>query len=180
MSNSYTEVVEQAIQLLQGLHKTEYTKVIKPHFPSSVGAHIRHIVDHFLAIKNACERSHAESKSSNTLEQIHINYNKRNRHGDVENEPKAAIKELNAINSWLDSLDAQQCQLPVVVTTEIDISHTKSATCASTLERELVFVSSHAIHHYALIRIICAMQSKEIPEYFGYAPATITHLNKSA
>ena len=41
-------------------------------------------------------------------------------------------------------------------------------------------VSSHAIHHYALVRIICSMQNKPVPEFFGFAPATITHINKTA
>jgi uncharacterized damage-inducible protein DinB len=168
MSNSYVDVVEQAISLLDDISLTDYQASLKPHFSSSIGAHIRHIVDHFLAIVDAADSGE-------------INYNKRNRHGEVEQFPQKAIASLEEISAWLaDTCSHTLLNRKVKVTTEIDISHTKSTTCESTVERELVFVASHAIHHYALIRIIRNMQGKELPEFFGYAPATITHLNQSA
>ncbi|WP_395338052.1 DinB family protein [Ningiella sp. W23] len=173
MSNSYSAILEQAILLLENLSRAEYQKVIKPHFPSSIGAHMRHVIDHFVAIQSAMATHDASSLS-------HINYNVRHRHNEVEQSPNAALEELEQLQRWLNSLSDDDCKQNVRVTTEIDISHTKSASCESTLERELIFVSSHAIHHYALIRIICAMQDKTVPEYFGYAPATITHLTQSA
>jgi len=168
MSKSYVAVVEQAISLLDDISPSDYKEVLTPHFTSSIGTHIRHIVDHFLALKEACGSSD-------------INYNKRNRHNDIEHSPLAAIKEFKSITVWLNQTCSNQLlNQRVTVLTEIDISETKSTSCESTLERELVFVASHAIHHYALIRIIRKMQGKDLPEYFGYAPATITHLTHSA
>ncbi|MBF7074071.1 DinB family protein [Glaciecola sp. MH2013] len=168
MSNSYVDVVEQAISLLDDISLSDYQSALKPHFSSSIGAHIRHIVDHFTAIVDGYEAGE-------------INYNKRNRHGDVEQFPQKAIASLESVSEWLlTTCSSELLNKKVYVTTEIDISHTKSTTCESTLERELVFAASHAIHHYALIRIIRNMQGKDLPEFFGYAPATITHLNRSA
>jgi uncharacterized damage-inducible protein DinB len=167
MSNSYVEVVKQAIDLLDEISLNDYQKELPPHFPSSIGAHIRHVIDHFAAIVGA-EHSGV------------INYNKRNRYGEVEMQPQVAIKKLEEIAEWLTCICTAGLDQIVDVTTEIDISHTKSTTCKSTLERELVFAASHAIHHYALIRIMRTMQGKALPEFFGYAPATITHLNRSA
>lgn len=167
MSNSYTTIVNQAIDLLEGLNINEYQKQLPPHFPSSIGAHIRHVVDHFLALMNG-------------QKQGHVNYNIRHRHNKIEQLPDTAIESLRQINTWLNNLSDTSLQNEISVTSEIDVTCPKSTTCNSTLERELVFASSHAIHHYALIRIMCSMQNKAIPEYFGYAPATITHLTKSA
>nr|WP_136251083.1 DinB family protein [Ningiella ruwaisensis] len=169
MSNSYTAIIEQAISLLDELSDAEYQQIIKPHFSSSIGVHMRHIIDHFLSLKNG-----ALSKTT------HIDYNIRNRHNEVEQYPKMAVQVLNEIKQWIGTLTSDNYGQNVLVTTEIDIHQSKSASCASTLERELVFVCSHAIHHFALIRIMCATLNKQIPEYFGYAPATITHLNRSA
>lgn len=168
MSNSYVDVIEQAISLLDDISLADYQEVLAPHFSSSIGAHIRHIVDHFVALKNAGMNGE-------------INYNKRNRHGDVEQFPHSAIVTCESIMAWLK----ETCSTPlldqrVLVTMDIDISHTKAATCESTLERELVFVASHAIHHYALIRIIRNMQGKDLPEFFGYAPSTISYITCSA
>lgn len=168
MSKSYVEVVDQAISLLDDISLGDYKEVLAPHFTSSIGAHIRHIIDHFLALKEA-------SCSSC------INYNNRNRHSDIEHSPAAAIAALKSIIEWLNQTGNNQLlNKRVSVLTEIDISDTKSTTCESTFERELVFVASHAIHHYALIRIIRKMQGKNSPEFFGFAPATITHLTHSA
>ncbi len=172
MSNSYVDAVEQAISLLDDMNLTDYQQVLAPHFSSSIGAHIRHIVDHFMAVKIMMEDA-----DSNT----EINYNKRNRHSDVEQFPQAASAACKEISSWLrETCSNQLLNQKVLVTTEIDISHCTSTTCESTLERELVFAASHAIHHYAFIRIIRNMQGKELPKFFGYAPATIAHLTRSA
>lgn len=167
MSNSYTAIVSQAIDLLDGLSVGEYQKKLPPHFPSSVGAHIRHVIDHFMALMQGAEKGH-------------VDYNIRHRHNNVEQFPDTAIASLENIVNWLNDIPTESLNNVLAVTTEVDVSCTHSTTCQSTLERELVFASSHAIHHYALIRIICSMQNKTIPEFFGYAPATITHINKSA
>jgi uncharacterized damage-inducible protein DinB len=168
MSNSYVDVIEQAIDLLDDISLADYQEVLAPHFSSSIGAHVRHIVDHFLALKQA----------STTGE---IDYIKRNRHGDVEQFPQSAIAECESIRAWLyKTCSSELLNQRVQVITDIDISHTKSTACESTLERELVFVASHAIHHYALIRIIRNMQGKALPEFFGYAPATVTYITRSA
>jgi hypothetical protein len=167
MPNSHTAVIDQAILLLEGLNNNEYQKLIKPYFTSSIGTHMRHIIDHFLALQEGVIDGH-------------VNYNVRHRHNQAEQCTSVAIKALREIKVWLSALEHRAFKTQVLVTTEIDISDTQSKTCSSTIERELVFVSSHAIHHYALIRIICTMQNITIPELFGYAPATISHRNRSA
>ncbi|MFT6267416.1 MAG: hypothetical protein ACJAVV_000213 [Alphaproteobacteria bacterium] len=167
MSNSYTAIVSQAIDLLDGIGLREYQQKLPPHFPSSIGSHIRHIVDHFLALIDG----HGEG---------HIDYNIRHRHNQIEQFPCAAVEALEGIVHWLNNLQEDCLDNLLTVASEVDVSRTHSTTCRSTLERELVFASSHAIHHYALIRIICSMQNKEVPALFGYAPATITHINKTA
>lgn len=168
MSKNYIEAVEQAISLLDDICPTDYREVLAPHFASSIGTHIRHIVDHFLALKEAgCSGD--------------INYNKRNRLSDIEHSPVAAIEALKSIRQWLKQIcDSQLLNQRVSVITEIDMSDTKSSSCESTFARELAFVVSHAIHHYALIRIIRNTQGRDLPEFFGYAPATIKHLTRSA
>lgn len=167
MSNSYSAIVGQAIDLLDEMSLAEYQKQLPPHFSSSIGAHMRHVIDHFLALMNG----HTVG---------HVDYNIRHRFNAVEQFPAEAIESFEQIVTWLNNLADDILDTPIKVTTEVDVSRTHSTTCQSTLERELVFASSHAIHHYALIRIMCSMQNKVIPEFFGYAPATITHINKSA
>ncbi len=167
MSSSYIAIVSQAIDLLDDLSSHEYQKTLPPHFPSSIGAHMRHIVDHFTALLDG-------------IETRHVNYNKRNRYNEVEQTPQYAIEAFEKITKRLENIESSELDLQLSVTSEIDVQKSHSTTCSSTVERELVFVSSHAIHHYALVKVMCAMQNKDIPKYFGYAPATITNINQSA
>lgn len=165
MQSSYSAIIEQAIDLLNELSPREYQTVLTPHFSGSIGAHMRHVIDHFLALQQGVIDGA-------------VDYNVRHRHNTVEQFPQSALEVLNRLKKWISSLDTQACEQPLSVTSEIDVQETRSVTCNSTLERELVFVSSHAIHHYALIRIMCSMQNKDIPALFGYAPATVTHMTE--
>lgn len=178
MSNSYEDIVHQAISLLDDISLPDYQEIVGPHFSSSIGTHIRHIVDHFLALQEASQNTELKDEK---LNYGLVNYNKRNRHADIEHCPQAAIAACKDISAWLRATCSNHLlNSRLQVRSEIDISHTKSTTCESTLERELVFVASHAIHHFALIRIIRNLQGKALPEFFGYAPATISHLTRSA
>ena len=49
----------------------------------------------------------------------------------------------------------------------------------STVHRELQFILSHTIHHYALISVICQLWGYAVPEGFGVAPSTLKHQQKS-
>jgi hypothetical protein len=167
MLNSYTAIVSQALDLLDGISLSEYQQKFPPHFPNSIGSHVRHIIDHFLALINGHGKGH-------------VDYNKRHRHNKVEQFPCEAIEALETIAHWLNNLPEHLLDNPLSVICEVDVSSTHSVTSSSSLGRELVFVSSHAIHHYALIRIMCSMQNIQVPDFFGFAPATISHINKSA
>src|SRR5215475_13878219 len=43
------------------------------------------------------------------------------------------------------------------------------------LQSELAYCIGHAIHHYAIIRLICHELAVRIPAEFGVAPSTLKH-----
>jgi hypothetical protein len=45
----------------------------------------------------------------------------------------------------------------------------------SSLCRELAFLGSHTVHHFALLLEHCHQQGVSVPEGFGKAPATRAH-----
>lgn len=45
----------------------------------------------------------------------------------------------------------------------------------STVGRELQFLVSHMVHHFAIIGIMCQSMGTELPADFGLAPSTIRH-----
>ncbi len=45
----------------------------------------------------------------------------------------------------------------------------------SSLGRELQFLASHSVHHFAMIGGICRALEAPLPDDFGAAPSTIRH-----
>ncbi|MBM4187475.1 MAG: hypothetical protein FJ206_09205 [Gemmatimonadetes bacterium] len=45
----------------------------------------------------------------------------------------------------------------------------------STLGRELQFLVSHSVHHFALIKLLLANDGPVLPREFGVAPSTLSH-----
>ena len=167
MLDSHLQVLQQAIDYLDSISNKNYTHCQKPTFISSAGEHIRHILDHYLAL--------LESDSSGT-----IDYNKRNRGNNCETDPECAKSICLNIISWLESIDTNSLNSPLTVLTEINIKKTFSVEVESTMARELIFVSSHAIHHFAMIAIISKSQEHSTHFQFGIAPATATHFRDKA
>lgn len=165
MRTSQLEIITQGKSYLQLVDKTQYNEVLKPHFMSSAGAHMRHIIDHFLAIISGFESGL-------------IDYDKRQRGGQLETEPMSAIAAFDQITYWLEQLPDSLLNQPVSLSTEISVSDKKVHIIETTIARELIFVSSHAVHHYAMISQISRAQGLQLSEYFGIAPATATFLRQ--
>jgi len=161
------ETVQQAKEFLLGLSAENYQVVIKPHFASSAGTHMRHILDHYLAIKDG-------------LNQGLINYNKRNRYSNIESCPETALLQWQEIEQWLTDVSQLDADMPLSVVCETSINKTQNTQTKSTLARELVFVSSHAIHHFSLLAVINSLLGNKDEENFGIAPSTATCIRQQA
>ncbi len=49
----------------------------------------------------------------------------------------------------------------------------------SSITRELDFLLSHTIHHYAIIAVLCRLQNVEVEPDFGVAPSTLRYQSTS-
>ncbi|WP_339723042.1 hypothetical protein [uncultured Paraglaciecola sp.] len=161
------ETVQQAKGFLQDLTAENYQLVLKPHFISSAGTHMRHILDHYLALKEG-------------LNQGLVNYNKRNRYASVETCPQTALLEWQKVESWLKQVSQLDADMPLTVACETSISTSQNTHTQSTLARELVFVSSHAIHHFSLLAVINSLLGNKDEVNFGIAPVTASYIRQQA
>ena len=166
------KVYNTSIQLLHDLKSTieqlsanQYKQPIEVLYNASVGKHYRHIIEFFQCIENQL----ATGK---------ICYDLRNRQIELEENPKSAIKAIDQIIDWIDTVPAD-CYLQLEENHELDNfeSHEK---INSSLIRELIFNIEHAIHHMAIIKIGLRIQAPEIelPNHFGVAPSTIQYHKK--
>ena len=161
MLSSHLEIIEQGKGYLDNVSKEDYTSIISPNFVSSAGSHIRHILDHYDAIILGLK---------NEL----IDYDKRERGSQVELSPELAIAKFNEIVHWLKSLTAETLNRQITLATEVSVTHKDIQKVLTTVARELIFASSHAVHHYAMIAQISFAQEKVLAQTFGLAPATAT------
>ena len=160
------EVLDQGKNFLNSVSDDAYTKVVKPFFISSSGEHMRHILDHFLVLIKGYENGM-------------INYDNRNRGSQVESQRLLALTQLNEIVVWLMSLEQKDLDEKRIISTEVALSTTIVTEAESTLQRELVFAASHAVHHYASIATSIQMQDLSLDKNFGIAPATASYLRSS-
>ena len=161
------ETVQQAKDFLVGLSAENYQVVLKPHFASSAGAHMRHVLDHYLALKDG-------------LGQGLINYNKRNRYSKIESCPQAALLGWVTIEQWLKEVSQLDAVMPLTVVCENSVNETQNTHSKSTLARELVFVSSHAVHHFSLLAVINSLLGNKDEVNLGIAPCTATFIRQQA
>lgn len=162
MLSSHSEVIEQSIGLLSTLSDNEYSNVCQPLFSASIGQHMRHIIDHF-------DNLFAGIGSQQ------VDYNIRSRNSETETSVQVAIAQLKHLQQWLQALTESDIQTQISVISEINVKQAQSVSVTSTVARELVFCASHAIHHYALIKLIRQIQGGSVDKHFGLAPATITY-----
>jgi uncharacterized damage-inducible protein DinB len=132
-----------------------------------MGEHLRHIVDMYLALMN-----------EPTVEVV--DYDCRRRGAAIEQERAAGIQALESIRDWLLNLAPDRLDSPVTILSEASVTSRQICEMPSTLRRELLFVASHTIHHFALIRVVTIHLNVKTDEGFGYAPATATYLREQA
>lgn len=166
MLTSQLGVLSQGKKYLKNVSKADYNEIVAPNFISSAGSHIRHIIDHYLAIIAG-------------LESGIIDYDNRSRGGCLESDPQAAIDKINEIMCWIEDLSDEMLNIQLKLSTEISVTQTTVQKIPTSLARELIFVGSHAVHHYAMISQISLAQEKNIDPSFGIAPATATFLREN-
>lgn len=126
--------------------------------PGSIGAHVRHCLDHVAAL----ERAFADGV---------VDYDARRRGTAIEHDRRAALGALDAACRRLDLYDDSRGATRVTVRTEVDADGS-CVFAESTIGRELAFVLSHTIHHCATINVLLSRLGQSGPPRFGFAPST--------
>lgn len=161
--NGSIESLEQMIDFIKGLTDEAYQTAPKPLFDSSIGQHLRHILDVYMAI--------IKSEKFEV-----VNYDIRRRGLALESVRIEGLAELNIIHNWLLDLDETSLSLPTNVQTEVSVCSEQAAQMSSSIGRELCFASSHLTHHLAIMAAIAKFLGHEVSDELGVAPTTATFL----
>jgi hypothetical protein len=155
------ESLEQGEKLIQSLSTEQYRYKATPLLRSSIGEHFRHITDIYFALIQGFEHGI-------------VDFNLRRRGALGERNREMALGELTQIKTWLRNLNSE-CNLLIQIKTEVALSKTQAVEFKSSLARELIFCSSHATHHYAVMGIIAKLQDINVEDGFGLAASTATY-----
>ncbi len=131
-------------------------------FAGPVGAHLRHIIEHYEALLMPAQRGA-------------VDYDGRPRDRELERSTRLARQRIVALQQRLASCTGLACDEPVRVRGQGGLAGEFVFGVGSTIGRELVFVASHAIHHFALLQAHCKQFGIYISTDFGKAPATVAH-----
>ena len=130
----------------------------------SIGEHLRHCLDFYAVLLR-------------DLPSGRIDYVQRARNRRVEADRAFALKRAAEIAREIARIPADQLKQPLLVRSEDDGCGPESpeAWSRSTLQRELQFLISHSVHHFALIAVVLRTLGHEPPATFGVASSTLRH-----
>jgi len=132
----------------------------------SIGAHLRHALEHVLCFVDGLPKGL-------------IDYDSRDRDEALERDPEILRQKLREVSAALLEIPEQGLTHSVSVRQAASLD-TGPATLQSTVERELVFISSHMIHHLAVIVAYCREEDVQLPEETALAFSTSAFLKAAA
>lgn len=156
--------LRQGLNFLASLSDAEYVQDYSPALSDGIGAHIRHIVDHYRCFFTG-------------LEAGCIDYEARDRSSLVSSNRLAAIDAINSAIEQLQELSLQAHALDIYVEEQGAADGLARRRAPSSVDRELQFLISHTVHHYALLAMITRLEGRELMAGFGVSPSTLRYRN---
>src|ERR1051326_9087149 len=133
--------LRQALDLLERLDDTVYSATAPGFAPHRAGAHLRHILEFYQCFLEGLNSSHNDYDSRRRAETI-----ERNRH--------AASMAIRSIIHSLETRNRLREERIVWIRMEdADASAVRDCFMESSISRELQALSSHTVHHFALIGV---------------------------
>jgi len=166
---SVTEMLEQGLRFLDEVGQADYVSKNEAVYGASIGSHYRHILDHVEVLLGGLSQED---------EPRLVDYDQRIRDRAVEEElPAAKAKTERLLADW-KKLDERDMEDELKVASKVSYKGRSSATVKSSIGREAMYATIHAVHHFALIGVICRLRGVEMNEGFGVAPSTVAYEEK--
>jgi hypothetical protein len=156
--------LRQALTVIAKLEDIAYSTAPGELIPHRAGAHFRHILEFY--------RSFIDG-----LESLQIDYDARQRDQAIEQNRAAASAAIRNVIHFFERSDSLRKESTVWVRMEdADPRDLDTSFMESSISRELQVLSSHTIHHFAIIAITLRFHGIEIDPEFGMAPSTLRYL----
>jgi hypothetical protein len=163
LNTAVNDVLQQGCIFLDRIRDQTYARPLEGELAASLGSHYRHVLDHFLCLAEGIRTGQ-------------VNYDQRRRNAQLESSVACARLVTEGLIDELGGLSGEILQRDCAVTYSVGYGETEAEAVRSNLAREVTFCVGHAIHHYAILRLLCAGVGMQLPYEFGVAPSTLKHL----
>jgi len=158
--------IVQLIELLESLPGNLYRQCFGHRKQHVIGKHVRHIIDHYSALLSA-------TASPGAL----LDYENRDRELSLETDRRAGANRLSEIMRTLRSRFSGNHANELAM---LHTSDEQGQVVTTSVDRELVFLASHTIHHMAIIGMLAEQAGMEVSAEFGVHPSTLRYLRRQA
>ncbi len=166
-------ILGQAVDFVGRLEPEAYGRPHPELGLSSIGSHLRHIVDFYARFLETVHDPEASSEAAPL-----VDYDRRERNPRLESDPQTALETLQALMEGLRSLPRQSAERELSIRTDC-IDPEAQHWSRSTVGRELQSLASHTVHHYALIKIAAGRVGVDPGREFGVAPSTLRYWERT-
>lgn len=167
MTSGNVYLLRQGLNLLDQLNDDLYVRVPSEITKAGVGGHLRHCLDFYSAFLRG-------------FNQRRIDYDLRERNELIEKDRSAASAKIETAIAELQQLPAIGDDQELLVKLEGEQAADSGAWSRSSIRRELQFLLSHTVHHYALIAVLLRLQGFHPAADFGIAPSTLKYWQAKA
>lgn len=129
---------------------------------SSIGSHVRHILDRFQSLFAG-------------LSDLRVDYDARKRDKAIESNTDSAHFAIASVLRRLRELDLGKLTKQTLLVRETVYHLGDPVEISSNVERELMGLVTHSIHHLAIISMLAKQCGHPMVESFGKAPSTIVY-----
>jgi hypothetical protein len=160
--------LRQALDLLVVIGDENFATTPEGMAPHRVSGHLRHIIEFYECFLDGLVCSH-------------VDYDARQRDATIERSRQAAMARIRGLMARLETE-------PVLMGDSILFVRAEDAAAMglrdpflmSSVARELMTLSSHTIHHFALIAMTLRAHGVAVEASFGVAPSTLSYQGRRA
>lgn len=151
--------LDDLINLIARMNSEQYCQHGLQGFSSSIGAHVRHCLDHVDALLLG-------------IKEGEVRYDRRERSTQAEFDRDHAVMVVEVLQQKLNAIPSASLpsQLRVAAVTSPD---GEEEICWSSGAREVLYVFHHTVHHLALMSAQAARMGVLVEAWIGRAPATL-------
>jgi len=153
--------LRQALALVQQLDDASFRSSPPGLAPHRVGSHLRHVLEFYECFLDG-------------LDSLNVDYDARKRNDSLANNRQAAIQKIFSIlRRFEDDSQLRRDSVIFVRMENADPTTVQDLYLCSSVSSELQALSSHTIHHFALIAITLRVHGFAVDPEFGMSPSTL-------